>query len=152
MCPFQFGAANTGGIAKVKMWVRDWTPPNWVPLVGDDLAAVRLLQCVVVGGGLYLPRPALSLSTHDSIVLRDSSSEGGAARSGKRERFALCDEQSVLGGNAVVAAPCDLGVRNARQRKLDRLEEVLNRLLWRAASHAATRRMLAGERQKHGDS
>ena len=89
----------------------------------------------MISGDLHLPRAALSLGPHYSVVLAQSGSEGGSTRTWKWERFAAGDDPSMLRRRTVIAARRDLGVSDARQRELERPEEVLDCLPWCGASH-----------------
>ena len=135
VCPFEIVTANLRRIPEMDVGIRKSARSRRVPLEGDDLSAVRLLQRVVICGDLRLPRAALSLGPHYSVVLAQSGSEGGSARTWERERFAAGDDPSMLRRRTVVAARRDLGVSDARQCELERPEEVLDCLPWCGASH-----------------
>jgi len=95
----------------------------------QDIAPIASwLQRVVICGDLHLPRAALSFSLHCPIVMTHSSSEGGRPCASKRERLAVGYDPAMLRSRTVVPASSNLRISDARQRELERLEEVLDRL------------------------
>lgn len=106
-----------------------------MPLVGDDLPAVSILERVKVRSRLHLPRAALPFCPDDPVLLQDAGLKSGPTRSRKNNRLATCDYQDVLRCDAIVAASGDLRVCHAGQGELDRSQEVLDRLSRGAAGH-----------------
>lgn len=132
---FELGTANVGCVSEMEVRVGKRAESGWMPLERDDLSPVPIFHGVVICGDLHLPRPALSFSPHDPIVLIQSSSKRKAPRTWERERFSAGDDPGMFCGGGVIAIRRDLRIGDARQCELERPEEVLDSLPGCGTSH-----------------
>ena len=95
------------------MWVPDGTFAVQVPVIGEDLATIAIVNEVRIPNGFDFPGPTNAARLDDMIVLRDSHENGVARCTAQRDRFTIIECEGL--SPTAVTRQRDHSVGDARQ-------------------------------------